>query len=181
MKLTNLELTSELRITQPVGIEDGQIVDIRFALDGQRAVIQPDFYNVVFYQLMNGFVVGSDSTAFNTGIKCKLYNDVGTVVGETLPTKLDRILTETGTEVSCLSTVTLLDSSIAAYVHRVEVVYVSNDNDVEADMVIFSTTSPQYTSFAEDIPMTSPVKRGVEIGANLTTKLDCTFKMYWAS
>jgi hypothetical protein len=181
MKLTNLELTSELRIVQPVGIEDAQVVDIRFALDGQRATIQPDFYNAVFYQLMNGFVVGSDGTGFITGVKCVAYDNVGTVIGETEPTKLDRVLTEGGTELSCITTVTLPDSSTASYIHRVDVVYVANDNDVETEMTIFSTTSPQYTSFAEDIPSTTPVKRGVEIGANMTTKLDCSFRMYWAN
>jgi hypothetical protein len=177
MKLSALEITSELRLTQPAtGAESGETLDIRFGID-TGCTVSPEFYELILYNMLNGQVTGEDG-AVTTGVKAVYYDASNVMLGESNVVKLDKVITETGTELVAMPTVTLTDSTVERFVTKVNIYYIANDADVEDAKMIYSSTVPQKTIFAEATGVGAG--KGVAIPASGgSAKLTTNFKIYW--
>lgn len=177
MKLSNLEITSDLRLTQPnSGLESGQTLDIRFVID-TGSVVSNEFYNLIMYEMLNG-VVNGESGIVNTGVKAVYYDATDAVIATSDVVPLDKITTEAGTELVANTTATKTDTTVTKYVTKVEVYYVANDSGVADDKLIFTSTMPQKTTFAEATGV--GVIKGVAIPADGgDTALKASFKLFW--
>lgn len=177
MKLSALEITSELRVTQPnSGPESGETLDIRFGIDSGCSVAA-EFYELILYNMLNGQLSGEDG-GITTGIKAVYYDASNVILATTNVVKLDKIITETGIELVAAPYANIIDSTAERFITKVDVIYVANDNDVEDDKLIYSSTVPQKTSFAEATGVGTG--KGVAIAANGgAAKLTTNFKIYW--
>lgn len=177
MKLSNLEITSEVRLTQPAsGDEYNQTTDIRFGVDA-GSTVSSQFYELLMYEMLNGVVNGEDDVV-TTGIKTVYYDATDAIIAESNVVPLDKIMTEMGTELVAMNTATKLDSSVTEYLSKVDLIYVANDSGVADEKLIFTSIQPQKTSFAESTGVGTA--KGVAIPANGgDATLKATFKLFW--
>ena len=92
--------------------------------------------------------------------------------------KLDKIVTETGTELVASPFANVVDSTNERFITKVNVYYVANDSDVEDEKMIFTSTVPQKTTFAEATGVGAG--KGVALPANGgAAKLTTNFKIFW--
>lgn len=177
MRLSNLELTSTFRLTQPNTSEENQLVDIQFALDGSKANIPNEFYDLAFYQMLNGFVTGKSETGVDTGIKAVIYDNNGLAIAESAVVMLNKVMTETGTKLTAEASVAVADTTNSVYITKIDLVYVSNDSAAETEQVIFTSAAPVSCAFADDIPGTNPVVKGVEVLGGYDSLFTCMLNM----
>jgi len=177
MKLSNLEITSELRVTQPAaGDESGQTIDIKFGID-TGCTVAAEFYELLLYEMLNGRVNGEEG-AVTTGIKAVYYDQTNAVYATSSVVKLDKVMTETGTELVAEPLANKADSTVTSYITKVELYYVANDADVADDKLIFTSIVPQKTTFAEATGVGTG--KGIAIPANAgAVKVGNTFKIFW--
>jgi hypothetical protein len=177
MKLSNIEITSDLRITQPAGAaEKDETLDIRFAID-TGSVVDGDFYELLFYNLLNGFVTGETAGPVVTGIKAIYYDQNDQAIAETPAVYLNKVLTETGTELNATASVTIPADSTVVYITKVDLIYISNNNASEEVNLIFTSIQPQKCAFSEEYTTTRD--KGVAIPPNSgTTQLYTDFRLY---
>ena len=177
MKLSNLEITSEVRFTQPSsGDESGQTLDIKFGIYA-GCVVSPEFYELILYEMLNGALNG-ESGVVTTGIKTVYYDQTNVVWSTSDTIKLDKVLTETGTELVAVTTATKADQTVPYYITKIETYYVANDNDVADDKLIFSSTVPQRAVFAEATGIGT--SKGIAIPENEgAVQVLNTFKLFW--
>lgn len=177
MKLSNLEITSTLRVTQPgSGSESAQTTDIRFAID-TGCVVAAEFYDLLLYELMNGLVSG-ESGVVTTGIKAIYYDETNAVLAQSTVGKLDKVVTESGTEVIAITTATKTDSTVEKFITKVDIMYIANDADTEDAKLIFTSPMPQKTTFAEATGI--GVGKGVALAASGgDSLLTNTFNIFW--
>jgi hypothetical protein len=177
MKLSNIEITSDLRMTQPAGAaEKDQTLDIQFAVD-VGAVADGEFYELLFYNLLNGFVTGEDETGVVTGVKAIYYDQNDQMIAETAAVYLDKVMTETGTELHAVASVDVPEDSTVVYITKVDLIYISNNNSTEESNLIFTSVQPQKCAFAEEY--NTDRDKGVAIPPSSgTTRLYTDFKLY---
>jgi hypothetical protein len=176
MKLSNLDILSTMRLTQPEGADANQVLDIEFSLTN-NAVISNDFLALAFYEMMNGYVTGKDGGSSVTGIKFAAYDQTNVMIMESEPVKIDKIVDEVNTKLSVLSETILVDSSVDKYVAKVTVSFVSNNMGTDEEFLIFTSTAPATTKFAEVVGA-GPLK-GVQLEAGMSTKFTGSFTLSW--
>lgn len=143
MKLNNLDISSEIQIAQ----QDG--MNIKFDLT-RGTVPSTDFYNLIFYQMLNGIVSGvSSGETIKTGISFIFYDQNDEIIYKSYPVHLKKITTERFVELSCVETKTLIKKDCINYLTRVDVVYCSDRASYSEQALIFSSLMPQKTTFAE--------------------------------
>ena len=96
MRLSSLNIVSNMRVIQPNLPDESQTSDFQFELS-RNATISDDFYELVFYKMLNGYVSGIDSGSVHCGFKFVCYDENDAVLFETTLEKLDKYLTEAKT------------------------------------------------------------------------------------
>ena len=175
MKLSNLEISSLVRMTQPSAGENGA-TDIEF--DGTKgAVISSQLYALAFYNLMNGYVAGKDGGSSVTGFVFTTYDSSNVVMTESAPVKVDMVMDELGTKLVAKAETTAPDTSADAYFTKMTVSFVSNEEGVDKEFLIMETTAPALTKFAQAIGSTG--KKGIMVEGGMDTKFSTTFTLSW--
>ncbi len=176
MKLSNLEIGSTMRITQPDTDDAGQIMDIEFDVT-RGATILTDLYELAFYGMLNGYVTGVNGGSANCGFKFVGYDKDGTIVMESGEVKLDRVVDETNTKLIATTETVVSDMTTDVYITKLDIEYVSNDADAGSDNAIMTSNSPAMCAFAEAIPATAPVLNGVLITGGMDTRFTGSFEI----
>ena len=91
MQLTGLEFTSSVRLTQA-----NNALDIDVDLLSTSSKIDPNFYSMLFFDMLNGDVTGADGGSVTTGFLCKVYDTAGNLYATTTVQKLDWYQVEKG-------------------------------------------------------------------------------------
>jgi hypothetical protein len=175
MKLSNLDILSTLRLTQPDGADVNQVLDLEFSLTNSSAVISNDLLALAFYDMLNGYVTGADGGPVVTGIKFTAYDQTNVMIMESAPVKIDKIVDEANTNLAVVSETIVSDSSVDKYVAKVTISFVSNKAGVEEEFLILTSTAPATTKFAEVIGA-GPAK-GVLLESGLSTKFTGKFTL----
>lgn len=142
MQLTGLELTASLRLQKP---DDALDIKLELAAVG-KAVIQSDFYKLLFFDFMNGNVTGITGTV-TTGLKAKVYDVADVKQIETLPAQFDWYEDETNYICECTMTKTQTVAT-TFYAESVKINYVADEEGIASDLYIFNSTAPATSSFA---------------------------------
>ena len=144
MKLSGIDLNGTIRLTQP-----NDYMDIEFGLmkNGQSE-IKPEFYTLVFFNLMNGNVTGKDGSSFHTGVYFKIKD----IAGNVITTPVVKFDWYEGEQVYYVAADAEVSQTISADIRiaSVEIYYVANNNDAEDDILIATTNTPAASSFATD-------------------------------
>lgn len=153
MQLKGLELSATLRITQATNS-----FDAKFKLDTTAANIDTNFYALVFFDMLAGNVTGKDNVLI-TGFKFKIYKtDDTTFCTSTTVGKLDWYETETTYISEAASTIAAQTVSSDTWIKEVELIYVSNKNDVADETVVMASTALAFTPLSTNDGQATPVK-----------------------
>jgi len=176
MKLTNLEISSTMRLTQPNVGDELQTLDIEFDLT-KGAVIDNDLYSLAFYGMLNGYVDGKDDGPVVTGIKISAYDQTNVLVAESVPSKIDMVVDEMYTRLEAKSTTLINDTSTDVYISKIAISYVANDEGVAKESLIFTSPAPATCVFAEVIGVTT--KKGILLEAGNETSMFGKFALFF--
>lgn len=153
MQLRGLEIISNLRITQVTNA-----FDVKLKLDTTAANIDANFYALLFFDMLTGNVTGVDATPV-TGFKFKIYKTDDTVFcASTTVGKFDWYETETTYISEATSTIASQAVVSNTWIKEVELIYVSNDNDVAKETIVMSSTAIANTAIATNDGQATPVK-----------------------
>lgn len=150
MKLSNLEIASTMRFTQPNVGDENQTLDIEFDVT-KGATISNELYALAFYGLMNGYVNGEDEGGVVTGIKFTCYDENDTVVMESVPAKIDMVVDEMYTRLEAMSETVVVDSTADVYISKIDISFIANDETVEKESLILESPAPATNVFSEII------------------------------
>ena len=180
MKLNNLDVYATMRITQASGGEQTQALDIEFDAT-KNAAISNDLFKVAFYNMLNGYVTGTDGGGVTTGFKFVAYDQNDVLLIETNPTKLDMLTDEINTRFESVSSKSLADTTTDIYISKIEIFYVANNSGVVSNYKIMTSTAPANNIFAENIGIVAPIKKGIMVKGGQSSVFDTKFSLVYKS
>lgn len=147
MKLSGIDMSGKIRFTQDPDLFDKEVDLFKTG----SAVIYPDFYTLLFFNLMNGDVTGRDDAANSiaTGIYFILKDTADSVYTTTGKVKLDWF-----EDLNYYYVRALIDSTISpsadSRIATVDIMYTANDVDAtaEKDVLLARSTALSTSKFA---------------------------------
>lgn len=178
MKLSNLEISSSMRLTQPNVEDENQVLDIEFDVT-KNATISNDLYALAFYKMFNGYVTGTDTSSVTTGVKFSFYDENDTIIAESIPAGIDLIIDEYYTRLEAYSETLIADSTSERYITKIIISFVSNDNETEYESLILTSIAPTTCTFAETIGESTA--KGINLASGTEILASGMFKLYYKS
>lgn len=143
MKLTGLEFTAGVRLTQANGNVD---IDIDLLTENNK--IDPNFYSTLFFDMLNGEVTGADGSGVTTGFLCKIYDTAGNLFTTTTVTKLDWYQIETGYVSEAITSVTRTSTDVR--LKKIDMYYVANDTNAPKEILVSTSTALSKSEFVSN-------------------------------
>ena len=181
MTLSNLTIASTLRAVQPNVGDQNQNYDIQLDLT-KNATISNNFMALAFYKMLNGYVTGANGGSVTTGIIFTAYDQTGNVITTFAPVTIDKIIDEVNTNLVIKSDATIASSLTNVYLCSITASYQANKNNVAEEYLIFTSTSPSTTTWAETItgqPVATTGQKGIMLQAGMSSLLECTLTLFW--
>ena len=175
MRLSSLNVTSNIRIVQPNVGDASQTSDFEFELT-RNADIPDNFYELVFYKMLNGYLSGIDGGGVNCGFKFVCYDNNDNTLFETTLTRLDKYLTESKKVFEITNEYDLPDATVDVWLKTVDVHFIANNNNVAETYTVLTSSAPQKCSFSEQIDSNAP-DQAVKIIGGQDSKIMFDFKM----
>lgn len=167
MQLTGLEFTSSVRLTQA-----NNALDIDVDLLTTSSKIDPNFYSMLFFDMLNGDVTGADGGGVTTGFLCKVYDTAGNLYTTTTVQKLDWYQVEKGYISEAISSITRTSTDVR--LRKMDLFYIANNGGTAKEVMIGTSNLIATSSFASNDVNSIP---GVLVtSTNGDTTLKVTFR-----
>lgn len=142
MKLSGLELTSSIRMTQAA-----DALDIELNLLSTNTPVDPVFYSTLFFDMLNGDVTGVIGGSATPGFVIKVYNTDNTLFTTSDVATLDWYETENGYISEAITTKTQAIAS-NTHIRKIELYYYANESDTNKEVLVASSEEIGRSNFA---------------------------------
>jgi len=143
MKLTGLEFTASMRMTQA-----GDALDVDMDLLSTTTTIDQVFYSTLFFDMLNGDVTGAAGGSSVPGFVIKAYDTDDVLFTTSGVVQLDWYEVETGYISEALTTKI---ASVASDVRlrKIELYYIANEGGADKEVLITTSEEIAKTAFAD--------------------------------